>query len=406
MRVLLVTDWMRHAGGAERYVGQVRDGLLAAGDEVRLLTASTGTAGDGRADFVAWGTESLPLQSVVQIVNPRALATAGAARRRFAPDVVYAAMFANHLSPAIFTAFAGVPTVLVATDFKLVCPTFAKTLPDGSTCASPPGWVCRTAGCVGTAHWLRDQLRYAAIRAVVRRARSLLACSERVRVELARGGFEALHLPLPVEPPSPAWSRRPAGEPLFVFSGRLARQKGIFGLARAFARLHRELPTARLRFVGDGPDRAALEREIAALGVATAVELDGWLSPAGVERRMADAWALVAPTIGPEPLGLVALEAIVRAVPVIATRNGGFVETVRDGESGLLVDDGNEEGLLNAMRRIATRRDFPQQRVPAPLVARVSERHDLARHVAALRRTLAAAAGGARDESSAGYGMP
>jgi hypothetical protein len=139
MRVLLVTDWMRHAGGAERYVEQARDGLLAAGDEVRLLTASTGTAGDGRADYVAWATESLPLQSVVQIANPLAFTTAAAARRRFAPDVVFAAMFANHLSPAIFAAFAGVPTVLVATDFKLVCPTFAKTLPDGSTCASPPG---------------------------------------------------------------------------------------------------------------------------------------------------------------------------------------------------------------------------------------------------------------------------
>jgi glycosyltransferase involved in cell wall biosynthesis len=227
-----------------------------------------------------------------------------------------------------------------------------------------------------------------------------------VRAELARGGFAAHHLPLPVGPPGPHWSRRPAAEPLFVFAGRLARQKGIFELARAFARLRREIPTARLRFVGDGPDRAALERRIATLGIAAAVELDHWLPAAGVERRLADAWALVAPTIGPEPLGLVALEAIVRAVPVIATRNGGFVETVSDGESGLLVDDGDEEDLLRALRRVATRRDFSDQRVAAPLVARTRARHDPARHVADLRRILAAAAGAARGKAATAHGIP
>lgn len=84
-------------------------------------------------------TLALRLRRLAQPSWEPAFAASLAARRRFAPDVVFAAMFANHLSPAIFAAFAGVPTVLVATDFKLVCPTFAKTLPDGSTCASPPG---------------------------------------------------------------------------------------------------------------------------------------------------------------------------------------------------------------------------------------------------------------------------
>jgi hypothetical protein len=60
VRVLLITDWLPGVGGAERYITAVRDGLRAAGDEVRLLTSSAGTAGDGSADYRAFGSEATP----------------------------------------------------------------------------------------------------------------------------------------------------------------------------------------------------------------------------------------------------------------------------------------------------------------------------------------------------------
>ncbi|MBI2835827.1 MAG: hypothetical protein HYX76_15510, partial [Acidobacteria bacterium] len=50
LRVLLVTDWMPAPGGTEAYTSWIRAGLTAAGDEVRLLTSSAGSAAHGTAD--------------------------------------------------------------------------------------------------------------------------------------------------------------------------------------------------------------------------------------------------------------------------------------------------------------------------------------------------------------------
>ena len=68
MRALLITDWMASSGGAESYVTWVRDGLRAAGDEVRLLTSSAGTAGDGSAEYRA---------HLVSVLAARAVAASG-----------------------------------------------------------------------------------------------------------------------------------------------------------------------------------------------------------------------------------------------------------------------------------------------------------------------------------------
>lgn len=391
VRILLVTDWMRHPGGAERYVSDLRRGLEAAGDEVRLLTSSAGTAADGTADYVAWGSRSAWLQAGAQIANLPAVAKCRSAVRDFDPQVVLVNMFANHLSPAVFSAWRHLPAFVLATDFKLVCPAFAKTLPGGETCCEREGAACLRHRCVSLPHWLRDRPRYAWLRRTVQRSAGVFACSRFVHGELARNGISSEILPLPVDPPSTAFRRRPAADPLFVFSGRLATQKGIFLLARAFARLRRDMPTARLRYIGDGPERGRLEHLVGELEIAPAVELTGWVDPDRVEERLEEAWATVAPTLGPEPLGMVALESIVRGIPVVATGNGGFAETVEDGISGLLVADGDEDDLLRGLRRIATGASFAEHRIDPATSRTVLTERSLGTHVASLRRRLATA---------------
>ena len=64
------------------------------------------------------------------------------------------------------------------------------------------------------------------------------------------------------------------------------------------------------------------------LGIGGAVRFEGRVSFGAVEAALSKAWALVAPSVWPEPLGLTAIEAITRGVPAIATATGGFAETV------------------------------------------------------------------------------
>jgi glycosyltransferase involved in cell wall biosynthesis len=398
MRVLLITDWLRGIGGAERYIVAVRDGLRAAGDEVRLLTSDVGTAGDGSAEYRAHGSERILAKAVLQVANPFALSALRRALGEFRPDVTLVNMFEHQLSPAIFAALRAVPTVLSVTDYKGICPVSSKLLPDDRLCHSPPGLVCWRSGCLSAPHWIRDQARYALIRWGRKRTRRVLACSEWVCRELARHGVEAEHLALPVPPPGPKFRRLASDQPTLVYCGRLDRTKGLPLLLRAFARLKPVVPEARLRIVGDGPLRSSLESGARDLGLEQ-VSFRGQVPPELVEQEIADAWAVVVPSLWAEPLGLVAVEAILRGVPVIASAAGGLGETVQHGLSGLLFTNGNEDELTWQLEAVATSREFPTHTVPDAAVQRVTRHHDPELHTRRLRGILMSLAG-AHDSTS------
>ena len=267
LRVLLITDWMSGVGGAERYVVSLRDGLRAAGDEVRLLTSTAGSAGDGTADYRAYGTERVAVQTVLQIANPFAAIAVKSAVRDFRPDVALVNMFEYHLSPAILGQLRDVPSVHSVTDYKCICPWAPSSCQAGACATSVPVWSAGGPGCLNLPHWLRDQPRYALIRAGRRHFNRVLACSRWVQRELALNGVESEHLALPVVKQGPGFRRAPAPEPMFVYCGRLEATKGLELLLHAFVRLLKVAPTATLRIVGRGPQRALLERRIQALGI-------------------------------------------------------------------------------------------------------------------------------------------
>jgi glycosyltransferase involved in cell wall biosynthesis len=386
MRVLLMIDWNRGRGGAEAYAAWLRDGLRAAGDEVRLLTSSAGTAGDGAAEYVAYGAEQIAAQTLLQIANPFAVQTVRRAVREFRPDVVWVNMFAQHLSPAALLAIGDVPTVLFVSDYKAVCPIGSKLLPDGRLCVSSAGAICWQSGCVSLPHWVRDQARYALIGAAFRRVNRVIACSEWVKQSLLQEGLQSEVELLPVPAPSPEFLRNPAQEPTFLYFGRLAPEKGVGLLIRAFGRLRQDFPGARLTVVGDGAERPSLEALAVTLGVSSAVEFVGWLSPEQLDVPLSRAWAAVVPSLWAEPHGLVAVEAIVRGTPALCSAAGGLGEIVEDGVSGLKFPNNDEEALLRCLRQVAAGEAFPDRAVSAEAAARVRDRYDMAAHITTMRR--------------------
>ena len=389
MRILLVTDWNPRQGGAENYIGWLRDGLREAGDEARLLTSSTGTVGDGAADYVAYGTQKVAAQVFLQLWNPFAVMTVRRALAEFQPDVALVNMFALYLSPAVLSALADVPIVMLVTDYKCICPIGSKLLPDESLCQVRAGWVCCANGCVNPLHWLRDQPRYALIRSTLGRAARVLACSDWVQQELAREGIKSQVVSLAAPPPGLLFRRQPAPDPVFIFCGRLDREKGVDLLLRAFSRLRAEFPSARVRVIGRGPLRSDLERTADALGLTNTVEFCGWLSMREIETKFFDAWALVVPSVWAEPLGLVAIEALVRGVPVIASATGGLTHVIEHGVSGLLFPNNDADALFDRMYSIASRREFPNQTLSEDIVSRAQRKFGIKPHVDVIRRVFA-----------------
>ena len=142
----------------------------------------------------------------------------------------------------------------------------------------------------------------------------------------------------------------PGEERRLLCVGRLIPIKGHIVLLRAFADAKRELPDLQLDIAGRGPLEPALKALVRELGIADSVHFLGHVSPiqAAIER----AAVIVVPSMG-EGFGMVALEAMERARPVIAAEIGGLGELVRDGETGLLVPPGEAEPLREAIVRLA-----------------------------------------------------
>jgi glycosyltransferase involved in cell wall biosynthesis len=141
-------------------------------------------------------------------------------------------------------------------------------------------------------------------------------------------------------------------QPLLLYVGRLAREKGIESLAWVMD----ELPEARLALVGDGPDRIRLERVFAKLPVHFA----GFLAGDELAAAYASADVFVMPS-STETLGFVALEAMASGVPVVAADAGGLRDVVQHGENGLLYDPSQRKAALAPIRELLASRGLRLQ---------------------------------------------
>jgi glycosyltransferase involved in cell wall biosynthesis len=131
-----------------------------------------------------------------------------------------------------------------------------------------------------------------------------------------------------------------------VFLGQLTPVKGVQFLIEAM----RSCPGERLLIVGDGPERASLERLAGGL---SSVSFAGAVSPAEVHGILGRAKVLVLPSLHEGQPNAV-LEAMQVGAPVIASRVGGLAELVKDGVTGFLVEPGDAAGIARHIRAIAS----------------------------------------------------
>jgi glycosyltransferase involved in cell wall biosynthesis len=161
------------------------------------------------------------------------------------------------------------------------------------------------------------------------------------------GSFEIVHYG--IEPDGVPRPYR-GEEARLLCVGRLIPIKGHIVLLRAFAEARREVPSLRLDIAGRGPLEPALRALAKELEVEDAVRFLGHVSL--IQRAIEDVAIVVVPSMG-EGFGMVALEAMERARPVIAAEIGGLGELVDHGATGLLVPAGESPPLAEAIVELA-----------------------------------------------------
>lgn len=143
--------------------------------------------------------------------------------------------------------------------------------------------------------------------------------------------------------------------------GRLVHQKGFDVLIRAFARVKVELADAVLRIIGEGQDRAELEKLIGELGICNSVVLPGFTKHIGSEYAKSDVFVCASRAEG---FGNVIVEALSYGLTVVSTEcPSGPAEILNGGQYGLLVPVENEEALAAAILQQYRNRSNPESQV-------------------------------------------
>jgi glycosyltransferase involved in cell wall biosynthesis len=150
---------------------------------------------------------------------------------------------------------------------------------------------------------------------------------------------------------------RVADPPSIVFLGRLVSTKGVHVLLQA---VHK-LPDCdfRLNILGDGPERGRLEADVKSLGIEDRVSFRGYLPANEIEQFLADAHAVVMPSLGGEVFGLVALENMLRKKVLIVSEIGSLTEVV--GDTGLSFPAGDAVALAGCLRRVLQSKEFSDE---------------------------------------------
>jgi len=210
---------------------------------------------------------------------------------------------------------------------------------------------------------LRALLRYTLERAAAVTANSRATAAELLQVA---PGISPAVIPMGVDlerfSPRPEQARalRQALAPngsLILHVGRFAPKKGQTYLLRAMPHILQRRPEARLALIGFGPLQPALQSEARSLGLGERVHFIGKVPHEEMPDYFAAADVFVLPSIvspsgDTEGLGVVLLEALAAGTPVVASRVGGIPDIVRDGETGLLVEEKQPEALAKAILQL------------------------------------------------------
>ena len=140
---------------------------------------------------------------------------------------------------------------------------------------------------------------------------------------------------------------RPIPERYAVFVGKLAKNKGAHMLVEVAERARLDIP---LVVVGDGPERASIERSAQAAG--RDIRVLGWRDRRDVFRWLRHAELMIFPSVWPEPLSRALIEASALSLPIAAIDTGGTADVVVDEDTGLLSK--TAAGLAEDVGRLAS----------------------------------------------------
>lgn len=377
-RVLLLCDRLDLAGGVERFVCTLAGQLDAAGMNVAVGSVHTPRAG-----------VRYPLPERVRVLRGARPLPAGEGawallRKQWRTGRALAALIhAERPDVVILNGLTTACSVLALTALTELTALTARRVAPRAICCDHNHFDARSKP------WRRLRaLLYRRVAAVVSLSRAdaprFAAINPRTEVI-----YNAASLRADV-PEAPA-------APVVLAVGRHVAQKGLDLLLTAWVRVQAQMPTARLRILGDGPLTAALQAQAKALGVDASVQ---WLAPtAQVQAAYREAAVFVLPSRY-EGMPLALLEAQALGVPAVAFDCPTGPAEIISADTGIVVPPGDTPALADALLRLLA--DAPlRERMGQAAIARSAAVFSPAQHVQAWTALVRRVAAGAQIGAAA-----
>ncbi|MDA9830231.1 glycosyltransferase family 4 protein [Akkermansiaceae bacterium] len=353
MKILHLNDHLAAVGGVETYLLGLLPNLEETGHEVVVGYSSGDGSVVNRAEKLSY------LGSILHRDIAKGRSELESLIERENPDVVHLHGLQN--LGAIQAAVESGRAVMHGHDYRPVCPAsnfFYKRTKEicQRTCGPACFAVTAVKHCMtprpGPASYFYKRVRW-----VMRNAdrfRAIIAPSAGAKNRFVAAGFGADQVlvnpyfcPLPVlkEP------RALPENPTVTFLGRASYNKGWEVFIEALGKLPAEV---RGLMVGNfsKEDRHEIKRLAQEAGCGDRLDVEGWAGRDAIASLFERTTVLAFPSLWPETLGIVGLEAMANGVPVVASDVGGVREWLVDGETGYCVPAGDADALSAGLRAI------------------------------------------------------
>ncbi len=157
-----------------------------------------------------------------------------------------------------------------------------------------------------------------------------------------------------IDPPPPHFVKPVSNKNSFhiVYFGRMYHLKGVFLLLDAFRTLLSKYPHTELSYIGDGPDKHALQKQVKIESLAKQVHFLDFIDKEELYQKLARFDLFCLPSFS-EGFPCSILEAMSIGLPVIASSVGGISEIIENGVSGLLIEPNHKDALVEALTQLS-----------------------------------------------------
>ncbi|MCE0497373.1 MAG: glycosyltransferase family 4 protein [Methylacidiphilales bacterium] len=347
LRILQIFNRYLQYGGEEGIVTQIGEALQEFHDVENFLTSSAEVTGNS-----VWSTLQIPWKSAY---NADVLSKLRHYHQTGRFDLWQIHNIFPTMSPVVYERALewNVPIVHYLHNYRLSCVNgfFLNHGQPCQRCLSGNFWPAFQTACWHESHlqsgWMGLITAHIRKLPLFERVFQWIAISEAQKREYVRMGVPESkirvihHFLEPKEAVLPA-SRSPTA----IFVGRLSTEKGVHRLLEAWKLI--QGGERKLLVIGDGPERAGLERQAAGL---KGVVFTGFVEKSQQRQFWREALFSVVPSIWMEPFGMTVLEAWSHGRPVIAHKIGALPELIRDGVNGSLASPDDPGDLAHKMEQ-------------------------------------------------------